>query len=521
LVATHSPLRDTSLQPGPFLRRFALGLPAALAFAYALGHLSWYLGTPLGRVPVLDERENLDLAAAIAGGALPAEPFYRAPGYALVLCLLRILGIGPAGLFPAALLLGSALHAANAALAATLARRWFGPAAGLAAGLLVAFDPVLVHYATQALDATPALTLFLLGMLFLARAVAEPRTPWPWAAAGASWAAATLLRPNYLLVWLALPLLAAFGGAGARARLLAAVALGAVLFAAAAAWQASVCGVAGFLPWQGAYNLWAANRPGANGRYYTQQVSLSPALARGNPARAESTYLYLKETGGPADIKAMNAYWRRRFLAEVTAHPLRWAALEARKAYALLNNWEQYNNKTYAFHKERSPWLRWNPIGWGVVLLLGTAGAARLAVEAPREATAVAVVAGAAAVSILLFFVSARFRLPLVGLLGALAGGALVRPGFWRPWPASRRAALGAALALAAGLAFTRFGGVADRATFVQDHALLARAAYSVGDDATALSEAQEALKLQPWHPDATAIAREAEAALAEKRAKP
>jgi hypothetical protein len=42
-----------------------------------------------------------------------------------------------------------------------------------------------------------------------------------------------------------------------------------------------------------------------------------------------------------------------------------------RKVYALLNDWEQYNNKTYAFHQARSPWLRWNPLSWGVLLVPG------------------------------------------------------------------------------------------------------------------------------------------------------
>ncbi|HEY1763718.1 MAG TPA: hypothetical protein VGF85_02265 [Opitutaceae bacterium] len=520
-MATHSSLRDSSLLAGPRLRRIAVALPAALAFAYALAHLDWYLGTPLGRVPVLDERENIDLAGSLFGGTLPLEPFYRAPGYALVLCLLRAAGVAQSGLFPAALVLGVALHAANAALAARLALRWFGSGAALAAGLLVALDPVLVHFATQALDATLGLTLFLLGTDFLAGAVAAPERTGPWAAAGLSWAAATLVRPNYLFPWLVLPVIAVLGGPGRGRRTASALGTGALLFGAAALWQWSLVGVAGFLPWQGPYNLWAANRPGANGRYYAQQVSLSPALARTNPARAESIHLYEKETGGPADIKAMNAYWRHRFLAEVEAHPLRWAALEARKAYALVNNWEQYNNKTYAFHKARSPWLRWNPIGWGVLFMLGVAGAARLGFESPRSAAALGAVAAAVALSILLFFASARFRLPLVGLLGALSGGALARPGFWVAWPARRRTGLGLAVALAGLLAFTRFGGVDDRSTFVQDHALLARAAYTVGDDATALAEAREALKLQPRHPDAAAIAREAEAELAKKGAAP
>jgi len=130
---------------------------------------------------VLDERENMDLSAAIFGGALPREPFYRAPGYALVLAGLRCLGVPAGGLFPAALLLGTALHAADTALVACVARRWFGNRAALAGGLLFAFDPVMVHYATQALDSTLSLALFLLGLNFFAAAVAAPA--WWWMAA--------------------------------------------------------------------------------------------------------------------------------------------------------------------------------------------------------------------------------------------------------------------------------------------------------------------------------------------------
>jgi|CZKI01.1.fsa_nt_gi hypothetical protein len=518
-VSSMAPNTDFSQKPDPFRRGIAVALPAAIALIYALGHLNWYLGTPLGRVPVLDERENIDLAGAVFGGTLPALPFYRAPGYALVLAGLRAVGISAGGLFPAALLLGALLHALDAALVACIARRWFGGRAALAAGLLFGLDPVMVHFATQALDATLSLALFLVGLNFLAAALAAPDRARAWAGAGISWAAAALVRPNYLLTWVLVPLFALFlCGSRARGRILAASLAGVVLFGAQSAWQRRVCGVAGFLPWQGAYNLWAANRPGANGRFYSQQVSISPALARSNPARAESVYLYEKETGGqPPDIPLMNAHWRRRFLDEVSSHPLRWAALEARKAYALLNNWEQYNNKTFAFHKARSPWLSWNPICWGVLLVLGVAGAARLASESPRTAIALAAVAAACAASILLFFVSARFRLPLAAILAVLAGGALVSPAFWTGWSPGRRAALAFSVVLAGFAAFSNIGGVGDRSTFVQDHVLLARAAFTVGDDATALSEAREALKMQPWHPDAAVIAEAASAELARK----
>jgi len=522
-VSSMAPNSDVTQKPESFPRGIAVALPAAVALIYALGHLNWYLGTPLGRVPVLDERENIELAGAIFGGTLPSEPFYRAPGYALVLAGLRAIGVSAGGLFPAALVLGAALHALDAALVARIARRWFGDRAALAAGLLLALDPVMVHYATQALDATLSLALFLLGLDRLAAALAAPDRARAWAGAGISWAAAALVRPNYLLAWPLVPLFALAQPAPlARGRILAAALAGVLLFGAQSAWQWNVSGVAGFLPWQGAYNLWSANRPGANGRYYSQQVSLPPSLAWVNPARVESIYLYGTETGGQrANIPSMNAHWRRRLVDEISSHPLRWAALEARKAYALLNNWEQYNNKTFAFHKARSPWLSWNPICWGALLLLGVAGAARLATESPRAAAALALVSAACAASILLFFVSARFRLPLAAILAVLSGGALGSPGFWRGWTPGARAALALCAALAGFAAFSDFGGVSDPSTFVQDHVLLARAAYTVGDDATALSEAEEALMMQPWHLDAAIIAKAAKAELARKGSAP
>lgn len=509
--------------PAPGLSPWiAVGLPAAVALVYALSHLNWYLGTPLGRVPVLDERENLDLAEAIFNGTLPAVPFYRAPGYALTLACLRCAGVPAGGLFPASLILGVLLHSAGAALTASITMKWFGGRSALIAGLLFALDPVLVHFATQTLDATLSLTLFLAGLNSFAAATAVPDRTRLWAYASACWAGATLVRPNFLLVWLVAPLCAAALPGKRRALAVIAAMAGILLFGAAALWQKNVSGVPGFLPWQGAYNLWASNRPGANGRYYTQHVSLPPDVARANPARAESILLYEQETGDTApDISKMNAHWRGRFLSEIAHHPAAWMALMGRKAYALANNWEQYNNETFAFHKALSPWLRWNPICWGVLLVLAVPGAARLASDSPRAVLAVAAVSAACAVSIALFFVSARFRLPLAAICASLAGGALGSPGFWRGWTIGHRRGV-AALTLLAGLAaFSSFGGVADRSTFVQDHALIARAAFTVGDDATALMEASEALRMQPWHPDAKAVAAAASAELARKGAQP
>src|ERR1700722_11099042 len=79
-VSRSSTNRDLAPPPDSLRRGLAIAVAAAVALAYCLGHLGWYLRPPLGRVPVLDEVGNLSLANEIAGGWLPAEPFYRAPG---------------------------------------------------------------------------------------------------------------------------------------------------------------------------------------------------------------------------------------------------------------------------------------------------------------------------------------------------------------------------------------------------------------------------------------------------------
>jgi hypothetical protein len=507
------------MEAGPStLSRRALWLIAALALLYGGAHLSWYWGTPLGQSAVLDERENLQLAAQIAHGALPAEPFYRAMGYPLLLSGLSAAGLLPDGLPQAATALGLLLHVLNTVLVARLAQKWFGSArAGLVAGLLHGLNPVLIHYATQILDATFADTFFVLGLLCLP--AAPGAAPARRAALGLSlaWTAAALVRPQFLLLWLALPLvwlLAAGGLRSWRAQLgplLLAVTAGAALWLAEGAWQWRTGGEFRLLPWQGPYNLWAANRPGANGRYYTQVLLLeTPAGAtQENPARVESVLLYERATGtkGMPPIGVFNRYWSDRLGRETLAAPAAWAGLELRKLYYLANHTEQYNNKTYAFHRARSPWLRFNPLGWGFLLLGGSLGLITLARTRPGLLRAALVAAGAVAAGVLLSFVSARFRLPLAVLLCAAAGGAVASPRLW--WPADPRGrAATALLLLALGvITFTSWFGAADRSTFVQDHLLLASAAEHSGDDRITWDEARAALRLRPGYPDALRLA--------------
>ena len=320
------------------------------------------------------------------------------------------------------------------------------------------------------------------------------------------WALAALTRPQYLPAWLLLPAALWVRQHSPRELLrgAAVLAVGAAFFLAYGLWQHRVCGEFRVIPWQGPYNLWAANEPGANGRYYEQRLNLAYTGNGGNPAQMESILRYHAETGGAdGSIGEMNAHWRRCFLDYVCHHPVDWLRLMAVKTYVLLNDWEQYNNKTFAFQKSLSPWLRWNPIGWGVLLMLAVAGFRRLQTRAGSIAATAAAIAVVYAAGVLLFYVSGRFRLPLAALGCVMAGGALARPFFWRGLAPAARASLAVALCVAGFVAFSGFCGVRDIRTVIQDRLLIARAAQVCGDDAETWRQAQVVIAADATRADA------------------
>lgn len=126
---------------------------------YAIGHMLWYWQTPLGQLPALDGQENLILAEQIASGSLAKEPFYRAMLYPALLAILPIHWM----------FLGILCHLANTLLSMALSSRiWKTETAPLVTGALVGFNPVLLHFAFERLDATLAITLILAGFYLLA-----------------------------------------------------------------------------------------------------------------------------------------------------------------------------------------------------------------------------------------------------------------------------------------------------------------------------------------------------------------
>lgn len=499
---------STSLR-GPRL----LALVLAAGLVYALAYCLWYSATPMGAHPVLDGKENLQLAWDISEGRLAAEPFYRAPLYPLILSLAYGLGL-PESLGPDfARLVNLAAWLASVWLVARLALQlWNHERAAVAAAAIWAFYPVGVFFTGDPLDITLAIALMLGG---LDRACAFLRTASPQAAMSSGFllALAALTRPQMWAIALAMPvvlIVLVYGlrrGPGVEVIqpnekppkapprwpvffIFLGLSLPAVMMGA---FNKKLSGEFVIMPTQGPFNLWAANRPGSHGKYFAQQVEVYQDDRHENPARVESIYHYRKDRGVDASLDwgDINAYWRERTKQMVAEDPGGFAGRLSRKVYYLFNDYEQYNNKTFSVHKALAPALRFNPLGWGVLLIAG----APLLFWGRKNPLVLAILLGAAAAfvgGLALTYVSARFRLPLAPLLAVISSGWLVAP--WRDVRGWRLIAGCVAVLVAAGLTFTSLLGVRKPSTEIQDYLLLGYAAMEAGQDGEAMTWADRAL---------------------------
>jgi 4-amino-4-deoxy-L-arabinose transferase-like glycosyltransferase len=456
---------------------------ALLAFFYASLYLLQHMGTPLGQIAVLDGREILAWASAFAQGEWPGEPFYRAPFYPLLLSGLLRLGVSEADYMLAAQLLNLAAHVLSAWLIYCIGIRvWQHKSAALVSGALYSVFPLAAFYVGEPLDISLGTCFFLAALLCLLGGARE-RSWLGAAAAGLLMALAVATRPHFLTVAIILPILPLLLRSGeARIQLTtsaAALTIGLLGLGTLNAWQS---GQFQILPSQGGYNLWAANKPGANGLYYQQQFSFLSHDKLANPARLESEQIYQLETGQPADEVAYGAiasYWRERAVSSIIDQPGAWLSLELRKLAALLHNTEQYNNKTFAFHKANNAVLRFNPLSWGVLLVAGLAGL--VGAWRKPELQALLLVGASYAAGVLLFYASARFRFPLVGLLCIGAGGLIL---LWQQRSVAATRTLWPWLLGFIGIGvfcFYPFSWSKASATFDEDRLLLARAHAQLG----------------------------------------
>jgi tetratricopeptide (TPR) repeat protein len=319
--------------------------------------------------------------------------------------------------FAAVVAVQVALGVATVALAGLTASRAFGEEAGAWTAWLLSLYGVLAFFETKLLPA--ALTVFLIA-LFLALAQSADREDRShrWLAVGAVLGLLTIASSASLLLivltlgWIALDRARPPAARAARAAFCLAAA--AALIAPVAARNHAADGGFTLVADNGGVTFWQGNNPIAGGVYSTPE-GFSGSIAKQHD---ESLRLAEAEEGRKLRSGEVSAHWfakGRHFLASDPVHAV---SLIGKKALFAISNTEQ--------PLEYSPRLDANPLRWlfpaSFAVIFGLAIAGFLPALHRRAATPALLVVASTLATLLAFYVSARYRLPLVPGLAVMAG---------------------------------------------------------------------------------------------------
>jgi Tfp pilus assembly protein PilF len=436
-------------------------------FAVALGvrllHLWLMRGSPFFDVLMGDARGYDTWATELAQGDwIGREVFYQAPLYPYFMAVLyAVFGHD----LTIVRVCQTVLGALSSVALGVAGWRLFSARIGLIAGLILALYPTAIFF--DGLIQKSSLDGFFtcVALALLGRIVAGAASPgtseassgtsssgtskevpyvpqhvrrgarWPWLALGAAMGAMALTRENALLLIVVLMVWAVTTGArrpsyvghpfrGAMVRT-AMFALGlALVLAPVAIRNYAVGGGFNLTTSQFGPNFFIGNNANADGTY------MSLRFGRGAPEfeRRDATEIAEQAMGRrltPADV---SSYWTDRALAFISAEPGRWLGLTLRKAALLVNRTEMLDTESQESHAEWSwPLAALSWIGhFGVLVPLAVAG---MILSWPRRSTLWVLYALtiAYAASVVVFFVFARYRYPLVPLLILFASAAIAR----------------------------------------------------------------------------------------------
>lgn len=409
-----SPTESTATPPwwrGPAVFWFAAAAALRLVYVLALRE------HPRFEAPTMDAGYHLAWARTVALGETFQEgPYFRAPLYPTFLSVWTALSPESTLL---ARLAQAILGASGAGLSAALAQHVMGRSSAWWAGGFVALSPVMVAFDAELL--IPVLLVPLL-LLALNRCVAwgGERAVRPALVTGAWFGLAAIARPNVLLF---MPVLFAWTLVRTRRPAVGLMlALGTLIPIAPVTLANLASGDAALISTQAGVNFWIGNNPESDG-----VTAIVPGTRQGWwDGYHDAISLAEAEEGRELRPSEVSRHYFGKALSWMAGDPAAAAALLAWKARLLVANVELANNQDIEFTAWRTlPPLRYSPSRWDVLLGLGVVG---LVLAWRRRRSGAGLLLGFVAVygvSIVLFFVNARFRVPLSPVLAVGAGYAL------------------------------------------------------------------------------------------------
>lgn len=472
-------------------------LLVVVALVLRLAHLVVSRGTALeNREFILDSDYYLRCAETIASGNLtdPASA-YGSPLYPFYLALSRFVSGGTA----LARMAQIALDALIAGLVYRMTVELSGSRrAGLVAGGAYAAYGLAIFYATLYLDVALVTGLSVLFIRLLIAAQERPAKTVLWAATGLSAGLILALKTNLLVflpVWLIVTLRRkdAERAATLRGAMIAAVVL-LIVMAPFALRNLKMEGRFSPFPTHGGLNFYIGNNPDATGRYMRLPgISDEPIRQiRDSVQQAEQA------SGRELSSKEASAYWMKRSTDWIRTDPGAYAALLVRKAGLLLDRQELPSNTNYEFCRRFSAVLSAPLVGYGMVAPFALTGLYLLWIRRDRRSRTMVLYVLCYAASVMLLFVSDRYRFPVVPFLAVGAGWGAVAL-----WEGVRRPELRAGLLtpgaiLLVSLIAVNAGTVMGGEKYSTDYSNLGNVLEKEGRKAEALEAYIKAVDLAP-----------------------
>jgi 4-amino-4-deoxy-L-arabinose transferase-like glycosyltransferase len=357
--------------------------------------------------PLLRPRGEMDTAVYVSLARYPTQqPFFFSPLY---LYFLRALDVNLFAVKLAQIFLG----AIAVLIIFDTARLWFGDRAATIGAILAIFTGIISFYEVTILQAAldPFLIALTLGLLTHALLQKDPVL---FFATGLTAGLFILNRPNAIL-WipvLALGILWLRGWRSAALLLLAfALPIVAVTIRNYVVSQQFV-----MIASHGGLNFYIGNNAEADGTYH-HVPGIRPTIQ----GQAEDA----------PRVEASEGSFYRRAWQWIQSHPQSAAKLFARKLAYTFNQTDLALNYSYAyFVKDVSSLLKLLVVGPWLLFPLGLAGAAGNLRNRPFAVWAVFI--PLYALSVAIFFVSSRYRLPLLIPMCITSGAMFVRPRVWQ-----------------------------------------------------------------------------------------
>ncbi len=425
------------------------GIIAVPALALRLLHLWDIKQATFFSVLMGDARAYDAWAQRLAGGDwVGTEVFYQAPLYPYFLGVIyAVAGHDLLLVRVVQALLGSA----SCVLLGLTARRLFSQRAGLIAGVALAVYAPAIFFDGLMQKSVLDVFFICLSLWLISGLSIDPGRTASWVALGLTMGGLSLTRENALALVAVVGVWAAFGVRAAlpvRGR-------AAAVFAAAVAIVLVPVAIRNYAVGGGFYlttaqfgpNFYIGNNPGADGTY------ASLRFGRGAPEyeRQDATDLAQRAAGRTLTPSEVSAYWTDRALDFITTQPGRWSRLMGRKLLLLSNASEMLDTESQETYADESWPLR--ATGWlthfGVLVPLALFGAVTVW-PARRSLGVFYALTGTYAASVLVFYVFARYRFPLVPMLVLFAAAGLAAlPGWLRVTARSRLVAVAGAVVAA------------------------------------------------------------------------